>query len=91
MNRVDDRHINAPMCCEQTKLVIKPVQIQAQILGGGNLPGYLCPVTGDYVTSRTKRREIMKEHNLIETGDSNRHSKNREQMLTNTNETGVSQ
>jgi len=36
------------------------------ILGGGNWHGYECPVTGEFVTSRKRRREIMRQHNLAE-------------------------
>lgn len=34
-----------------------------------DIPGYECPVTGEYVTSRSRRKQIIKEHNLLEVGD----------------------
>ena len=52
-------------CGGKTHQIITPTQI-APILGGGQLPGYQCPVTGKYITSRNQRREIMKQHNLVE-------------------------
>ena len=56
-----------PLCCGgMMHRIFEPPEIQAQILGGGETPGYHCVVTGEYVTSRTRRREIMKEHDLIE-------------------------
>ncbi len=68
-NTVDNRAIG-PVCgCgSTTKLSIQPTQIQP-VLGGGDFPGYKCPVTDKYITSRKERRNIMAEHNLIETGD----------------------
>jgi putative FmdB family regulatory protein len=62
---------NGPDCCESMKLLIKPTQL-APVLGGGDFPGYQCPVTDKYVTSRRQRRNIMAEHNLVEKGDSGR-------------------
>ncbi len=55
-------------CGHATELVIMSTQI-APILGGGDFQGYKCPVTDEWVTSRRQRRNIMAEHNLIETGD----------------------
>lgn len=66
MRKIADRH-DGPMCCVQMKQKIVPTQI-APVLGGGDLPGYHCPVSGEYVTSRKRRRDIMKEHNLMEKG-----------------------
>ena len=68
-NSIDARH-NCPACeCGgETKLSIMPTQI-APILGGGDFPGYMCPVTDTYITSRKQRRNIMAEHDLIEKGD----------------------
>ena len=61
---------NGPICnCgRSTKHVIMPAQI-APVLGGGDFPGYKCPVTDKWITSRKERRNITAEHNLIETGD----------------------
>lgn len=64
---VAERH-NGPVCCEsQMSLTIVPPQVQP-VLGGGKFPGYHCPVTDQFITSRKQRAEIMKRHNLIEKG-----------------------
>jgi len=49
-------------CGGKTEKCIVPTQVQPQ------MPGYECPVTGEYVTSRRRRVEIMKENNLVEAG-----------------------
>lgn len=64
-NTVANRH-KGPECHGIMVMKITPPQIQAQILGGSKTPGYSCPVTGEYVTSRSRRRDIMKEHDLVE-------------------------
>ena len=66
-NTIANRH-NAPDCHGSMKLQIMPTQI-APVLGGGDFPGYMCPVTDTFVTSRKKRKNIMAEHDLIEKGD----------------------
>jgi len=68
--------------------VFEAPQIQAQILGGGSLHGYKCPITDKWVTSRRERRNIMAEHNVIEAGDSSK-SNHREKMIANTNGSGI--
>ncbi len=88
-NTIANRH-NGPECCgDVMQKVIEAPQIQAQILGGGNLHGYKCPITGKWVTSRKERRNIMAEHGVVEAGDSSNKSRHREQMLANTNGSGV--
>lgn len=65
------RHINqrhdSPVCgCGETmNLKIVGTMLQP-VMGGGDFPGYQCPVTDEFVTSRKRRKEIMKEHNLVE-------------------------
>lgn len=54
-------------CGQKMAKIITPVNI-APILGGGDMPGYKCPVTDQYVTSRRQRRNIMAEHDLVEKG-----------------------
>lgn len=90
-NTIARRHKNTPNCCgAPTKLKITPTQIQAQILGGGATPGYHCPITGKFVTSRKERREIMKRHNVVEAGDSSSATRDRsERLAQTTNGTGV--
>lgn len=60
-------HNNGPDCHGKMAQIIVAPMIQP-VLGGGNNPGYKCVVTGEWVDSRKKRREIMKEHNLVEKG-----------------------
>lgn len=68
-NAVDDRKKGPDCNCGQSmNLTIVPTQI-APVLGGGDFPGYVCPVTDKFITSRRERRNIMAEHNLIEKGD----------------------
>jgi len=55
----------APECHGVMQKIIVPPAINP-ILGGGNWHGYECPVTGEFVTSRKRRREIMRQHNLAE-------------------------
>jgi hypothetical protein len=63
----------------------------ANVLGGGSFLGYKCPVSGEWVTSRKQRKEIMARHGVIEAGDkSQTDATRREKMLANTNGTGVS-
>ena len=70
----DFRHIkqrhDGPLCeCGNTmELKIVPTMLQP-VLGGGDFPGYQCPVTDKFVTSRKERREIMKRHDLVEPGN----------------------
>ena len=88
---IANRHKAGPICCgAQKPMIITPTQIQAQILGGGALQGYHCPITNKFVTSRKERREIMKRHNVVEAGDKDSQSASRKKMLRNTNGTGVS-
>jgi len=61
--KVVDRH-NAPECCEKMQLKIVPTLQYVDHMRDG----YKDIVTGEYVDSRKRRREIMKEHNLIERG-----------------------
>ncbi len=66
-----DNHKEGPGCCgEMMSQVIEATMVNAMILGGGSYPGYKCSVTGEYVTSRKRRTDIMKEHNLVECGGS---------------------
>lgn len=67
-NTVSDRHAGPECCGDVSVLEITPTQL-GNVLGGGSMPGYLCPVSGEYVTSRQQRREIMARNNLVEAGD----------------------
>lgn len=61
---------NDPASCEEcggaTRRVITGGQGFTNVYGGGDFPGYMCPVTDQWVDSRRKRKEIMKRHNLGE-------------------------
>jgi putative FmdB family regulatory protein len=50
-----------PECGGEMALKIVPPMLNP-VLGGGSFPGYECPVTGEFVTSRKRRKEIFKEH-----------------------------
>jgi len=52
-------------CGGEMRLKIMPTMVQP-VMGGGSFPGYECPVTGEFVTSRKRRREIMAENSLTE-------------------------
>ena len=56
---------NCPQCKHVMKKIIVPPAI-GRILGVASNPGYKCPVTGEFVTSSRRRKEIMQEHNLVE-------------------------
>ena len=54
-------------CGGDTAKKIVPAMV-APVMGGGSFPGYQCPVSNEFVTSRKQRREIMKRHDLVEKG-----------------------
>lgn len=62
---------------EHTKTIICPDcgQEANQVLSGGsyatvdNMKPYKCVVSGEVVTTRTQRKEIMRKYDLVETGD----------------------
>ena len=62
---IEDRKEGPECCGEPMGKKIVPTMIQP-IIGGGNFPGYKCPVTGEFVTSRKRRKQIMSENGLIE-------------------------
>ncbi len=67
-NHISNRHNDEICeCGGSCKLSIQPTQLQP-VLGGGEFQGYQCPVTDEYVTSRVRRRDIMREHDLVEKG-----------------------
>lgn len=63
---IADRDLG-PDCHGPMHKIITPTMVQP-VLGGGAMPGYACPVTGEFVTSRKRRREIMQQHHLAEKG-----------------------
>lgn len=58
------RVINCPECNTPARQIISPPR-QVSV---DNMPNYECPVTGEHVTSRKQRNEIMKRHDLVEMG-----------------------
>lgn len=60
---IAERH-NGPECHGQMQLVIVPPLKFVDHMRDG----YRDVVTGEFVTSRKRRREIMKQHDLIEAG-----------------------
>lgn len=68
-NRIDERHTNAPncdACAVQMAMVIPPVRGSVQ-----ETCHYLCPQTGQGVTSWAQRRNIFAEHRLVDARDLN--------------------
>jgi len=62
--RIKDRN-NTPECCGQpTKRVIVPPMLQAST--AKEYQAYKCPHSGDLITSKKTRREVMAKHNLVE-------------------------
>lgn len=53
-------------CGGDTKLAISGGTGFYRVMGGADNPGYMCPVTDQWVDSARKRREIMKAHDLRE-------------------------
>lgn len=65
--KVEKRH-DAPPCAAcggQTHQIITQVNFNA-VMGAHDNPGYMCPVTDEWVDSKKKRRRIMDEHDLVE-------------------------
>lgn len=66
------REHSNPVPCEcgglQNQTIESAPMVNAAFLGSARNPGYQCVVTDQWVDSRKKRREIEREHNLIEAG-----------------------
>lgn len=65
-NHIEDRDSEKCDCGCDMELVITPTQINRYFLGSTDNPGYKCPVTNKYVTSKAQRQRIMKENDLTE-------------------------
>jgi len=62
VNKIDDRHTNAPVCCGEHM----PIVIKKAPMGYVDRPIYYrCPVTNEGVTSKSQRREIMAREGLV--------------------------
>ena len=66
INRIEERHSHAPVCCETSmKLVITKAPygwVDREVR-------YVCPVTNKGVTNRRQRNEIMARENLVDAND----------------------
>lgn len=61
------RMYDCPECSEcggGTKKIIVPVAFKP-VMGGADNPGYMCPVTDQWVDTERKRRNIEAEHDLV--------------------------
>lgn len=66
VNRIAERKTNAPECCGDRMGII----ILAAPMGFvDNMEEYICPVTGQGVTTRRQRNEIMKREGLLDAND----------------------
>lgn len=66
-NRIDDRDANAPhcrACAVRMMRVISPVRGNVQ-----ETCHYVCPATGQGITSWRQRRNVMAENNLVDARD----------------------
>lgn len=62
--KVDERYTGGPTCCHGNVKIVP--QAPRFIMGAAQFEAYKCPVTDQTVTTQRQRREIMKEHDLIE-------------------------
>jgi len=61
--------IDDPVTCDcglSMKQIITAVMFNAGFLGSVRNPGYLCPVTNQWVETKKKRLNIMAKHDLVE-------------------------
>lgn len=60
---INSRHTDKPVCCgEPVEMQIRPPR-ESYVQFFEN---YVCPVSGENVTSMRQRRRIMAEHDLVE-------------------------
>lgn len=67
-NRVDDRHTNAPVCQCGTRMAMQICPVRGNVQQDAH---YVCPATGEKVTSWRQRRNIMAKHDLVDARDIN--------------------
>ena len=65
-NKIAERHTNAPQCCGGGMVIQHKVAPYGYV---DNMQEYRCPVTGEGVTTRTQRNEIMAREGLIDAND----------------------
>lgn len=68
VNRIAERRTNAPHHCgEPMDIVIQP-PLSASVQAEAH---YICPATGEKVTSRRQRKYLFEKHGLIDADDVN--------------------
>lgn len=65
-NRVDDRHEKSPVCACGTKTVMVITPVRGSVQPDAH---YICPATGEQVTTWRKRRDTFAEHGLMDARD----------------------
>lgn len=62
--KIKDRN-NTPECCDKptTRMIVAPM---VQSSTAREYQAYKCPHSGDLITSKKQRTEVMKKHNLVE-------------------------
>lgn len=65
-NRIDDRHTNAPACACGTQMAMQFTPVRGSVQQDAH---YVCPATGEQVTSWRQRRETFARHGLIDARD----------------------
>ena len=58
---------DGPWCCDgMTRKVIKSApMVEATFLGSAANPGYVSPLTGNFIDSKRARNNEMREHNVV--------------------------
>jgi putative FmdB family regulatory protein len=71
--KIDQRNdpFNCKSCGGEMQLCISPVR------GNQDIDPYRSMVTGEMVSSRTRHREILREHNLVEVGNETHYLKSK--------------
>lgn len=65
-NRIDDRHTNAPTCECGARMAMQISPVRGVVQKDAN---YVCPATGEQVTSYRQRRNLFAKHNLMDARD----------------------
>jgi hypothetical protein len=66
-NRIDSRHSNAPSHCGHPMAIVP----QASMVSVQAEAHYVCPATGERITSRRQRAYVMQSNGLIDADDVN--------------------
>lgn len=65
-NRIDDRHTNAPVCECGTRMAMQISPVRGSVQPDAH---YVCPASGERVTSHRQRRETFAKHGLMDARD----------------------